>query len=123
MDEEVVESLAYCESTLRRAGVDPLPLAEQASRLADLPGDSLKQAVKEFSVAANGYFSAADSDYGALLLESLADATEDPTRKRVLYEEAAARASIFASWATSGSEGMARSVDVERIAAKLAATT
>jgi hypothetical protein len=52
-------------------------------------------------------------------LEALADACTETHERQRLYLGAEGRARIFASWATSGGEGLARMTDVERIARKL----
>jgi hypothetical protein len=107
---------------LRRAGTDPAPLAAQAEALVRLPETEFELALRAFDDAADEhsyYVPALDCDYGSLLLEALADSCADPRRKRQLYLGARARAAVFASYATSGGEGLARMMDVERIERKL----
>jgi hypothetical protein len=58
-------------------------------------------------------------DYGSLLLEVVADECHDVGAKRRLYLAAKTRAEIAASGATSGGEGMALSIPVDRIERKL----
>jgi hypothetical protein len=117
---EISQELLDYQQALRRAGHDPAPLAAQAEALAASPEDGFGDAETAFHHAANAHEYVGDSDYGALLVEVLADACADPPRRARLYATAAARAGVFASWATAGGEGLARSVDVERIAAKRA---
>jgi hypothetical protein len=91
--------------------------------LVSLPDSEFEQALKAFDALANHhsyYVPALDTDYGALLLEALADNCPNLIRKQYLYLGAQARAGIFASYATSGGEGLARMLDVERIERKLA---
>lgn len=110
------------QDALRRMGTDPAPLAAEAEALVNLSEPEFEQALKAFNVAANDHSysaSAPDCDYGSLLLEALADACANPHRQKQLYRGAAGRAVIFASYATSGGEGLARSMDVERIVGKL----
>jgi len=118
MDQES-ESLFDYQNALRRIGVDPMELARRADSLFTLSDSELEQELKLFHQAANQHPSVHDTDYGALLLETLGDKSTDLQRKAKFYEEAKLRAAIFASYATSGGEGLARSIDVERLARKL----
>lgn len=116
------ERLSAYQDALRSMGVDVAPLAAQAATLATLSGTEFGQALARFNAAADdGSYAvpAQDADYGALLLEALADACADPRRRQDLYHGALDRAALFASYATSGGEGFARSIDVTRIAGKL----
>jgi hypothetical protein len=110
------------QDALRRMGTDPAPLAAQAEALVNLSDSEFEEALKAFNAATDThsyYAPAPDCDYGALLLEALADSCVDPRRRQQLYCGAIGRAAIFASWATSGGEGFARSMDVKHIARKL----
>lgn len=121
MDTSAALVKAY-QDALRRKGIDPVPLAAQAEALVDLSDLEFEQGLQAFNVGANDHSYCApalDSDYGALLLEALADACASLHRRQQLYQGAVGRAAIFASYATSGGEGLARSMDVERIAGKL----
>jgi hypothetical protein len=89
-----------------------------ALAVARAPASAVAAAEDEFHRAANQHESVGDSDYGALLLESAADACPDPERRALLLAAAETRARIYASWATAGGEGLARMIDVDRIAAK-----
>jgi hypothetical protein len=111
------------QDALRKAGTDPVSLTTQAEALVGLPDPAFEQALNAFDTAADDhsyYVPALDADYGSLLLEALADRCPDPTRKQQLYRGARERAAKFASYASSGSEGLARMIDVERIERKLA---
>jgi hypothetical protein len=115
------ELKAY-QQALRSMGTDPAPLAARAEALVNLPDSEFEQALKVFGAAADHrsyYVPALDSDYGAMLLEALADICPDPLRKHALYLGAQARAALFASYATAGGEGLARMMDVHRIQSKL----
>ena len=111
--------LSDYQAALRKMGADPAPLALQAEALAALPDADLDAAFRAFHAAADRQTYVWDSDYGALLLEALGDRSSDPRRKARFYEQAGQRAAIFASYATSGGEGLARSIDVQRIEGKL----
>lgn len=119
---DVPAELKNYQDALRRVGADPAPLAAQAESLANISDSGFEQALMAFNASANDhsyYAPAPDYDYGSLLLEALADACADPRRRQQLYGGAVGRAAIFASWATSGGEGYARSMEAERIARKL----
>jgi hypothetical protein len=119
---DIPAELGDYQNALRRMGIDPLPLAVQAESLGSLSDAEFEQALKAFNASADNhsyYAPAPDYDYGALLLEALADACADPHRRQQLYHGAIGRAATFASWATSGGEGYARSMNVDRIARKL----
>lgn len=110
------------QEALRKKGTDPAPLAARAEALVSLPDSEFEPALKAFDAAADNRsydVPALDSDYGAMLLEALADSCPNLIRKQQLYLGAQARAAIFASYATSGGEGLARMLDVERIKSKL----
>lgn len=113
--------LARYQEALAAQGIDPLPLAREADSLELLSAGELEQALRSFDTSANRVLSVWDSDYGALLLEALADRCAEPGRKVTFYEAALARAAVFTSWATAGGEALARKMDVDRIDGKLAA--
>ena len=113
--------LGQFQEALAAQGTDPIPLAREAGALELLSGAELEQALKLFGASANRVQSTWDSDYGALLLEALADRCADAQRKARFYEAAASRAAVFTSWATAGGEALARKIDVDRIEEKLAA--
>lgn len=119
----ILAELKDYQDALRRISVDASPLAAQAEALVSLPDPEFEQALKAFNAAANdhSYYKAVtqERDYGALLLEVLAVGCTDARRQRQLYLEARERALIFASWATSGAEGIARMKYVRLISHKL----
>ena len=119
---DIQAELKDYQEALRRMGTDPAPLAARAEALVRLPDSEFEQALKAFDAAADNrssYVPALDSDYGAILLEALADSCPNLIRKKQLYLGAQARAAIFASYASSGGEGLARMMDVERLENKL----
>jgi len=119
---DIQAELKDYQEALRRMGTDPAPLAARAEALVRLPDSEFEQALKAFDAAADNrsyYVPALDSDYGAILLEALADSCPNLIRKKQLYLGAQARAAIFASYASSGGEGLARMIDVERLENKL----
>jgi hypothetical protein len=61
-----------------------------------------------------------ESDVGALILEVQADKLQDPVVKEFLYIEAQFRATWCAQHASSGGEGLARSLHLRRLERKLA---
>ena len=116
------EGMHEYQDALRSMGTDPAPLAAQAEALVDVSAAEFDRALAAFHAAADDPSYCAplfDSDYGSLLLEALADVCISPHRRQDLYRGALGRAAIFASYATSGGEGLARSMDITRIAAKL----
>ena len=52
--------------------------------------------------------------------EEWGDAAANPEEARAHYAEARAGFQLFASWATSGGEGLARMLDVDRVREKIA---
>ncbi|HET6387658.1 MAG TPA: hypothetical protein VFJ58_30080 [Armatimonadota bacterium] len=113
------EELTNYQAGLRSLGQDPTPLMMLAEALIDLPDSAFTEVLASFNIVADQSDYCGDSDYGALLLEALADTCPDPDRKRDLYEASANRAGWFAAGATAGGEGLARSIDVKRITEKL----
>lgn len=61
------------------------------------------------------------SSFGASVLETIGDSVTDPAVKKEIYAEAVELAARYASGATSGGEGTARSMHVREIEAKLQA--
>lgn len=118
---DIAAELKRYRDALREQGSDPASLEIQAQALVFLPDTEFEAALKSFDLAANDpafYGTSCDCDFGALLLEFLADACGDGRHKRRLYRGAKARAETFASYASSGGEGLARCGEVERIACK-----
>jgi hypothetical protein len=96
------EILSGYQTALRRMGVDPEPLTLQAEALASTLDSEFEQALKAFHTSADQHPYTDDSDYGALLLETLGDSCGDPQLKAKLYHQAKLRAAIFTSYASSG---------------------
>lgn len=119
LDKQLDEALEYGRRGLVLAGIDPVPLEAAASTLTSIDDFAFEPAMAEFSKAAENYYSSSDSDYGALLLEKTAEGCPNPDRRMRLLLAAQSRAATFASWATSGGEGTARMLDVNRLLAKL----
>lgn len=107
---ESSEPVTESQTELRRRG----------EALVSLPDSEFEQALKDFNASADDCDYDDDSDGGALVLEAVADARPDARRRRQLYSEALRRAERCASRASSGGEGLARSIGVKRIAHKLA---
>src|SRR5262249_44110516 len=120
MSKESAYLLEY-QNALQARGIDPKPLALEAEMLEAVPVAQLKHALADFDTSANRITSAWDSDYGALLLETLGDRCADTAKKKTFYAAAAARAAALAAGATAGGEGLARMMDVERIRGKISA--
>jgi hypothetical protein len=120
---DIAAELKKYQAALHSRGTDPAPLASLARNLVSLSHDEFVTTLEVLHIAANDpaySVTSCDCDFRALLLEALADTCGDDHSKRRLYLEAKQRAEIFASYATSGGEGLARSQEVERIACKLA---
>jgi hypothetical protein len=117
--DDAAEMLSDYQDALRKMGADPTPLARQAEALAWLPDAELEPALKAFHAAADRQANIFDSDYGALLMEVHGDLCADLQRKARLYDPAGLRAAIYASYATAGGEGLAHSIDVQRINRKI----
>lgn len=95
-------------------------LLRYAEIMSQLSSDELEEAFARFHNSAARYDYWCDCDVGALLLERVADGMcVDSTRQRVLYRHAHFRAVWCAQAATSGGEGIARSVHIKRLEAKL----
>jgi hypothetical protein len=98
-------------------------LAEHMEQLCGLfPRTSREQhraLIAEFHNCAGRLPCVFDDDYGALLLESTADLTDDPLLRRWLYTEARFRAEWCAQAATAGGEGISRYQAVRRLNEKL----
>ena len=100
---------------------DPAPLVAQAEGLVHLPEPEFRQALKAFIASVDRcVLYPADDNFGAVVLEALADACADAGRKQDLYAAAARLADGHAGGATSGGEGIARSMHTKRIISKLA---
>ena len=94
-----------------------------AAQLRDATPAERDALLEKIHAAAEPLPYAADSDFGALLLESAAADCTDRMWKAKLLGAALRRAQACAAAATAGGEGLARMQDVRRIQAELAATT
>ena len=112
--------LTEARRTLRASGSDTSALDLLASTLPRLAAGQLPKALAEFHNMAGRLPYAGDSDFGALLLESLADGSDDSALAREFLVSASYRARWCAESATSGGEGLARAADLNRIQSKLA---
>src|SRR6267142_4621983 len=70
--------------------------------------DQRRSMVAQFHSCAGRFPYVNDSDYGALVLEVVADSAEKSELRTWLYTEARIRAALCASGATGSGEGMAR---------------
>lgn len=86
-----------------------LPAAERAAALDRIR--SLDSVVPDYQLRS----------FGASVLELISDSLADPAVRKWVYAEACAHATRYASGATSGGEGTARSLHVREIEAKLQA--
>ena len=83
--------------------------------------ESAKNAVAALKLIPVGFPYAFDQEYAALSLQDAAEATTDAPLRKLLLEYALERAEIFASYATSGGEGLARSSHLNELEALLSA--
>jgi len=114
------EALEFSLEHYRRIGYDAAPLIELATQLPLASEEKLPSLLSEFRKMADQAPVPIDYDFGAVLLEAVGDECPIALRKPQLYKEALARAALFASYATSGGEGIARMQDVHRIRGKTA---
>jgi hypothetical protein len=111
--------LSAARRTLHESGADTSALELLASTLPRLAAGQLPEGLAQFHDIAGRLPYAGDSDFGALLLESLAEGIEDSELAKELLVSASFRARWCAQAATSGSEGLARAADLNRIQSKL----
>jgi hypothetical protein len=100
-------------------GYDVNHLMKFASMIPRLQNSQLDEVIAEFHNMAGRFPYWQDSDIGSLILESLADEIAPAPLSERLYREAMYRAKWCATAATSGGEGLARSIDVRRLSDKL----
>lgn len=112
--EEILDDLAHARNILIKSGVKYDVIDEYAERLNQDDNSGIEY-LDFFSIAANTIPYTDDMDYGALLLEYAAMNCTKDVRKILLLHAALERAETCASCATSGGEGIARSVHVNRI--------
>lgn len=117
--DEARSLIAQTQSSAQRAAAEQL--LNEALALPHLPPEQ-----RDAAIARLRHLEPAVPDYqlrsfGASVLESVGDSLTDPARKTVAYAEALFFAQQYASGATSGGEGTARSRDAQEIEAKLRA--
>ncbi|MBN9689323.1 MAG: hypothetical protein J0M24_03710 [Verrucomicrobia bacterium] len=111
--------LSDARRTLRAGGSDTSALELLSGTLPRLVAGQLPEALAQFHNIAGRLPFAGDSDFGALLLESLADGSDDSALAREFLVSASYRARWCVQAATSGGEGLARAADLNRIQSKL----
>lgn len=116
-----VEALASARRTLHTYEIDTAEIDHLAQTLSRQSSQPLSRLLAQFDEIADGLPYADDADYGALLLEARADATEDASLTRELLMAAVERAWRCVQAASAGGEALARKVDAERLEAKIAA--
>jgi len=107
------------KAELAPQGYDVNHLEKFASMIPRLEDSQLDETLAEFHNIAGRFPYWQDSDIGALILESLADEIAPAPLSNRLYKEAMYRARWCTAAATSGGEGLARSIDVKRLSEKL----
>ena len=112
-------SLADARDSLQANGADTSDLELLASTLTRLAAGQLPETLAQFHNIAGRLPYADDSDFGALLLESLADDTAEVALARELLTAALYRARWCAQASSSGGEGLGRANDLNRITSKL----
>lgn len=117
----IASELDQAESDLGKAGHHVGMLRRLAGALPRVLEESLESAIAEFHNFAGRLPYWGDCDVGALVLEDVADDMLPGPRRALLFRHALYRAEWCASAATAGGEGMARSVHLERVRAKLRA--
>jgi hypothetical protein len=117
----MTSELDQAESDLNKEGHNVAMLRQLAGALPRVSEESLGSAIAEFHNFGGRFPYWADCDVGALVLEDVADDMLPGPRRALLYQNAAYRAQWCASAATAGGEGMARSLHLERVRAKLRA--
>lgn len=116
MNEEIEKAIVE----LGPLGYDVNHLVTFASMIPRLQySEELDEAIAEFHNMAGRFPYWQDSDIGSLILESLADELSPAQLSNRLYREAFYRAKWCAAAATSGGEGLARSMDLDRLSNKL----
>ena len=103
---------------LEERGHDPGYLTQLASMFTRIAAGQHDMLFAEFHNFAGRFPYAGDSDIGALILEREADDTATGALRARLYREAMWRAIWCAQASTAGGEGLARSIDVDRLTAK-----
>jgi len=119
MNTAVSTPIADARHRLRAIGADTSALESLASTLTRLVAGQLSETLAEFHDIAGRLPYADDSDFGALLLESVAGETADVALARELLTHALYRARWCAQAASSGGEGLARATELNRIQSKL----
>ncbi|HEY1107131.1 MAG TPA: hypothetical protein VGE76_00820 [Opitutaceae bacterium] len=108
---------------IHRETWDYAQLADQLCRLAVIfervSEEGRRELTAQFHDMAGRLPVVLDADFGALVLEELADSVSDRPLKRWLYTEAGYRANWCVQSGTAGGECLARVVHVQRIEAKL----
>ena len=92
---------------------------EMAEMLPRIAADQHEEVVAEIHTLSGRLEYVFDDDFGAVVLEEAGDEASGAQR-RYLYRHALYRATWCAQAATAGGEGIARSLRIERIRAKLA---
>jgi hypothetical protein len=113
--------LKYYRSEVVRAGGDPQAVEAGVTALVSAPFDQWPALMSLLDVEADKLPFPFDRDFLAVCLESVAEQRHDPRQKRFLLECALNRATWCASCATAGGEGLARSIHVHALEAKLKA--
>ena len=118
MNESVLTLLAAARRRLHALGADTSHLESLASTLDRIAYGERSEVLAQLHDTAGRLPYVDDSDFGALLLESYADEATRLAWAGELLKHASYRAKWCAQAAGSGGEGMARSIDLQRIQAK-----
>jgi len=113
------KTIEKAKAELLPQGYDVNHLEKFAVMIPRLEDSQVDETLAEFHNLAGRFPYWQDSDIGSLILESLADEIAPAPLSNRLYKEAMYRARWCAAAATSGSEGLARSIDVKRLSDKL----
>jgi hypothetical protein len=107
--------LADAKAQLLEEGHDLSALDACVAALRQADSGAVAKLLENFHLLANPLPFLWDIDYGALVLEFLAEESPDAARAKLMIEHALRRAQWCASCATSGGEGTARMRDVHRL--------
>lgn len=112
------EQYEHARSDLLNRGYDVADLEHFTSVLERISVDEHDSTFAEFHNRAGRFPFTNDSDFGALVLERRGGECASADLRARLYREATWRARWCAQASTSGGEGHARSLDLERLTAK-----
>lgn len=118
-----MEDITKYRKWLHENGYKTEFIESTASMLPRISNESIKELLARIHNEAGKFPYVWDVDFGALLLETVAEEITEKEIKKTILENAFWRAQWCASCATAGGEGLARSVHVKEIEEKLKKNT